>query len=220
MLTKKGNNNIMSINSMSGESIMIVSTRQTQKLNTRKKIIETAYRIVSEKGFSVPTSIIAKEAGVSHGSIFVHFPTLNDLLICLLSEFGDNMGSSLHTLAKKCDSVESLLKEHLNVLEEYEVFYSRLISEKDRLPDEAKSTFAIIQSTVAFHFSSVIDGEIERGTVKKLPIHILFNTWLGLVHYYLLNKEFFSDSDESVLRRYREELLSAYLNLIKKENEV
>ena len=205
---------------MSGESIMRVSTRQTQKSNTRKKIIKTAYRIFSERGFSVPTSIIAKEAGVSHGSIFVHYPTLNDLMISLLSEFGDNMGSSLHTLAKKCDSVENLLVEHLSVLEEYEAFYSRLISEKDRLPDEAKSTFAIIQSTVAFHFSSVIDVEIEKGTVKKLPIHMLFNTWLGLVHYYLLNREFFSHSNQSVLRRYREEILSAYLNLIKKESEV
>ena len=204
---------------MSGESIMRVSTRQTQKINTRKKIIEAAYRIFSERGFSVPTSIIAKEAGVSHGSIFVHFPTLNDLLICLLSEFGDNMGESLHTLAKKCDSVEDLLKEHLNVLQEYEAFYSRLVLEKDRLPDEAKSTFAIIQSTVAFHFSSVIDGEIEKGTVKKLPIHMLFNTWLGLVHYYLLNREFLSHSNESVLRRYREEILSTYLNLIMEERE-
>jgi len=199
---------------------MKVSTRQAQKSNTRKKIIEAAYRVFSEKGFSVPTSIIAKEAGVSHGSIFAHFPTLNDLLICLLSDFGEKMGASLHILAKKCDSVEDLLKEHLNILEEYETFYYRLISEKSRLPDEAKSTFVIIQSTVAFHFSSVIEREIEKGTVKKLSIHMLFNTWLGLVHYYLLNKDFFSDSNESVIRRYKAELLSTYLNLIKKESEV
>ena len=192
------------------------NTRQIQKLNTRKKIIETAYKVFSEKGFSVPSSIIAKEAGVSHGSIFAHFPTMNDLLISLLSDFGDKMGSSLHILAKKCDSVENLLKEHLKVLKEYETFYSRLISEKNRLPNEAKNTFAIIQSTVAFHFSSVIEREIEKGTVKKLPVHMLFNTWLGLVHYYLLNREFFLDSKESVIKRYRTELLSTYLNLIKK----
>jgi hypothetical protein len=130
------------------------------------------------------------------------------------------MGTSLHALAKKCDSVENLLKEHLNVLEEYEAFYYRLISEKNRLPDEAKNTFAFIQSIVAFHFRSVIEREIEKGTVKKLPIHMLFNTWLGLVHYYLLNKEFFSDSSGSVLRRYRAELLFTYLNLIKNESGV
>ena len=198
---------------------MVVSKRQTQKLNTRKKIIETAYRVFSEKGFSVATSIIAKEACVSHGSIFAHFPTYNDLLFCLLSDFGNNVGASLHTLVNKCDSIENLLNEHLNVIEEYEAFYSRLISEINMLPDEAKSTFAIIQSNVAFHFSSVIEREIEKGTVKRLPTHMLFNTWLGLVHYYLLNKSFFSDSDESVLKRYRAELLSVYLQLISQESE-
>ena len=195
------------------------NTRQIQKLNTRKKIIETAYKVFSEKGFSVPSSVIAKEAGVSHGSIFAHFPTMNDLLISLLSDFGDKMGASLHALAKKTDSVENLLKEHLNVLKEYEAFYSRLISEKNRLPDEAKSTFAIIQSIVSIHFTSVIEREIEKGTVKKLPIHMLFNTWLGLVHYYLLNKDFFSDSNEPVIQRYGSELLSVYLNLIKNEKK-
>ncbi|SHJ37402.1 TetR/AcrR family transcriptional regulator [Lutispora thermophila] len=199
---------------------MKVNTRKIQKLNTRKKIIETAYKVFSEKGFSVPSSIIAKEAGVSHGSIFAHFPTINDLLVSLLSDFGDKMGARLHVLAKKTDSVENLLKEHLKVLKEYETFYSRLISEINILPDEAKNTFAIIQSTVAFHFASVIECEIEKGTVKKLPIHMLFNTWLGLVHYYLLNKDFFSESNESVIERYSSELLSTYLNLIKNERRV
>jgi AcrR family transcriptional regulator len=198
---------------------MKISTRQEQKLNTRKKIIETAYRVFSEKGFSVATSIIAKEAGVSHGSIFVHFPTYNDLMMCLLSEFGDRIGESLHVLAEKSDSMEKLLYEHLNVLEEYEAFYSRLISEINMLPDEAKNTFAIIQSNVAFHYSIAIDREIERGTIKRLPVHMLFNTWLGLVHYYILNKGFFSDLDESVLKKHRAELVSVYMNLIRKESE-
>jgi len=195
---------------------MKATAKQAQKAKTREKIIATAYRVFSEKGFSVATSVIAKEAGVSHGSIFAHFPTLNDLLINLLADFGEKMGTSLHLLAQKSDSLENLLNEHLNVLAEYEAFYTRLISEKDRLPEEAKNTFVLIQSTVAFHFSSVIEREIEKGTVKKLPVHMLFNTWLGLVHYYLLNREFFSDSKESVIKRYRTELLSTYLNLIKK----
>jgi len=195
---------------------MKVSARQIQKANTRKRILETAYRVFAEKGFSVATSIIAKEAGVSHGSIFVHFPTLNDLLTCLLADFGDKMGTRLHMLTHKCDSLDDLLNEHLNVLEENEAFYSRFIAEKNGLPDEAKSAFMFIQSTLAFHFSIVIEREIEKGTVKKLPIPMLFNTWLGLIHYYLLNREFFVNSNESVIKRYRADLLSTYLNLVKK----
>ncbi len=198
---------------------MQTSKRQIQKTNTRNKIIVTAYRVFSEKGFSVATSVIAKEAGVSHGSVFVHFPTLNDLLLCLLSDFGDKIGASLHILTKKCDSIKGLLEVHLNVLEEYEAFYSKLISEINLLPIEAKSTFVMIQSTVAFHFSNIIECEIEKGVVKKLPTHMLFNTWLGLIHYYLMNKDFFSSPDESVLRRYKAELISTYLNLINSKSE-
>jgi len=219
-LTKRWNSYTMSVYSMSEETIMRESIRQIQKLNTRKKIIETAYKIFSEKGFSVPSNIIAKEAGISHGSIFAHFPTMNDLLVSLLSDFGDKIGVSLHELAKKSDSMENLLKEHLKVLEEYEAFYSRLISEKDTLPEEAKDIFAFIQSTVAFHFSSVIEREMEKGTVKRLPIPVLYNTWLGLIHYYLMNKDLFVHSNESVIKRYGPELVSTYLKLIKNEKEV
>lgn len=197
---------------------MGANARQIQKSNTRRNIIKTAYRVFSEKGFSVPTSVIAKEAGVSHGSIFAHFPTLNDLLSCLLSEFGEKMGASLHMLARKCDGIEDFLEKHLDILEEYEAFYTRLISERNKLPDEAQKTIMIIQSTLAYHFGSVIYSEIEKGKVKNLPIHMLLNTWMGLIHYYLLNREFFSPSGESVIKKYKSEMLFAYTNLIKKES--
>lgn len=196
---------------------MQLSKRQIQKENTRKRIIETAYRVYSEKGFSASTNLIAKEAEISHGSIFTHFPTLNDLLIGLISDFGEKINLRLHVLAKRCDCIEDLLNEHLRVIEEYEAFYVRLISEISLLPNEAKSTFVTIQSTVAFHFSKVIEHEIETGNVKSIPTHMLFNTWLGLIHYYLLNKEFFVAQDLSVLDRHQAELIDTYLNLIKIE---
>jgi len=35
------------------------------------------------------------------------------------------------------------------------------------LPDEAKNTYAMIQATAAFHCSSAIEREINKGTVKS-----------------------------------------------------
>lgn len=121
-------------------------------------------------------------------------------------------------LARKCDGIEDFLEKHLDILEEYEAFYTRLISERNKLPDEAQKTIMIIQSTLAYHFGSVIYSEIEKGKVKNLPIHMLLNTWMGLIHYYLLNREFFSPSGESVIKKYKSEMLFAYTNLIKKES--
>ena len=190
------------------------SLRQLQKADTRRKIIRAAYLVFSEEGFHAPTSLIAKRAGVAHGTVFVHFPTLNDLLRCLISDFGDDLSLRLHTLSRHSATLQALLEEHLNVLQAYEGFYARLLSESDRLPPEARETFVCIQSTVAFHFSRVIERETDRGTVKRVPLHMLFNTWLALIHYYLLNRDLFASPGESVLKRYQETLVTTYLNLI------
>ena len=135
------------------------------------------------------------------------------LLISLLSEFGDAIGLKMHSLAEAEYRISDLLSMHLDVLEEYEDFYTRFISEMNLLPEEAKSTFVMIQSTVAFHFSKVVKSEADRGIVKNVPPHMLFNTWIGLVHYYLQNREFFAP-EGCVLKRYKNELIEAYLKLI------
>ena len=189
------------------------SKRQLQKENTRKKILETAYQIYSEQGFSATTAVIAKEAGVSHGTIFVHFSSLDELLCCLIQDFGDALGSEIHRLAETKDNMEELLKAHLDVLARHEKFYIRLIAERSLLPEEARLTFSNIQSIVAYHFNKVFKR--ENNTCKDIPVHLLFNTWVGLIHYYLLNKDLFSP-DTPIVERYGSELTETFLKLIKK----
>jgi len=189
------------------------SKRQLQKENTRKKILETAYQIYSEQGFSATTAVIAKETGVSHGTIFVHFSSLDELLCCLIQNFGDALGSEIHRLAETKDTIEELLKAHLDILARHEKFYIRLIAERSLLPEEAKLTFSNIQSIVAYHFNKVL--ERENNTCKDIPVHLLFNTWMGLIHYYLLNKDLFSP-DTPILERYGSELTETFLKLIRK----
>jgi len=155
------------------------SKRQLQKENTRNKIIETAYQVYSEQGFSATTAVIAK----------------------------------IHRLAETKDNIEELLKAHLDVLARHEKFYIRLIAERSLLPEDARLTFSNIQSIVAYHFNKVF--ERENNTIKNLPVHLLFNTWMGLVHYYLLNKDLFSP-ESPVLERYGPELTETFLELIKK----
>lgn len=191
------------------------SKRQLQKENTRQKIMETAYQVYSTQGFTATTSTIAKEAGLSHGAIFVHFPTLNDLLICLIEDFGDTLAIELHALAEVGDNLEKLLKTHLEILARYEPFYIRLITERSLLPEDIQMTFANIQSTIAYHFSNVMEREIDNQVIKNLPLHMIFNTWMGLIHYYLLNKDFFSP-ELPLLKRHGAELISTFLELIKK----
>ncbi|MDR3120515.1 MAG: TetR/AcrR family transcriptional regulator [Clostridiales bacterium] len=188
--------------------------RKLQKAETRKRIIAAAIKVYSEQGFSVPTVTIAEEAKVSHGSIFVHFPTVESLLICLLDSFSQSINNELQSLSESSGDIEKLLNMHINVLIQHEGFYKRLIKEAVYLPEEAKNTFIAIQSIVSIHFLQALEYEISAGKIKAVPFHMLFNTWLGLVHYYLLNGELFAPQD-SVLTRYKSALIECFTALIK-----
>jgi AcrR family transcriptional regulator len=189
--------------------------RQSQKEATRKKIIETAITAYSRDGFAVPSNVIAREAGVSHGTIFVHFPTLKDLLLCILQKFFVQIGGKLHDLSESSGSVREFLIAHIEALEAYEAFYGRLVTERHSLPDEARNVLASIQSVVSRHFEAVAAKETARGKIKIIPVQIMFNTWLGLIHYYLQNADSFAPG-ESVLKSCKEELADNFVILIQK----
>lgn len=193
------------------------SKRQKQKAETRERIIRTAYQVYAQQGFSATTASIAKEAQVSHGAIFVHFPTLDDLIGSLVADFARTLGEEIHGLVEASGSMEDLLKVHLGVLSRYEGFYTRLIAEGSLLPEDAKLSFANMQSVFAFHFSKVVEREQENQHIKNIPVHLLFNTWMGLIHYYLMNKELFAP-EKPLLERYGTELIETYLKLISNEN--
>jgi len=188
--------------------------RLEQKAQTREKIISAAIKVYSEFGFSAPTTLIAREAEVSHGSIFLHFPTVEDLLVNILELFSRDMTSDLHSLSESGKKIAKLLDLHINALIKHESFYKRLVKEAVYLPEEAKNTFIAIQSTVSIHFLQALESEMRAGKIKNVPFHMLFNTWLGLVHYYLLNGDIFTPG-ESVLTRYKKTLINCFLSLIK-----
>jgi AcrR family transcriptional regulator len=187
--------------------------RQIQKESTRKRILESAYQVYSSKGFAATTNMIAKEAKISHGNIFLHFPTVEDLQICLLEQFGMDINEQLHGLSENNDSLEDILSAHIDILMEHQNFYGRLISESSVLPAQTKYVYISIQSSVSFHLGQVIGKYQEEGKIKMLPMHFIFNAWLGLLHYYLSNQELFAPGG-SVLDRYKKDLVNNFLNLL------
>ncbi|MFV0393029.1 MAG: TetR/AcrR family transcriptional regulator, partial [Coprobacillaceae bacterium] len=189
-----------------------MNKREIQKAKTKEKITKVAMEVYAKSGFATPTNVIAKEAGVSHGTIFNHFPTLEDLYIGTLESFNKTITLQMHNLSITSDSIKELLYKYLDVIEEYEAFYTRLISETNLLPIEVRFTLIEMQSGISHHFSTVVEKERALGTIKDIPLHMLFNTWLGLVHYYLQNSQSFAPN-ESVIKRYKKELVTNYLKL-------
>lgn len=188
--------------------------RQIQKEQTRALLLATAFDQYAQHGMIATTTLdIARAAGVSHGTVFAHFPTQEALQTAVIEEFGSRVVKRLHELAVNGDSLRSVLQAHLEALSEYEGFYTRLVIERRLLPEQARNVFVIIQSSISFHISQAVKREQQAGLILSQPIHLLFNTWIGLIHYYLTNGDVFAPGG-SVLERYGQELLDHYLKLI------
>lgn len=188
--------------------------RQNQKNQTRKNIINTALKEFAENGFmATATSNIAKAAKVSHGTIFAHFSTREILLDEVIEEFGIRITKKLHELSENNGCIEEALKTHLLGIMEYETFYMRLISEISLLHESARKTLIMIQSTVSFHLFEIVEKERNKNKIIEVPFNMLFNMWIGLIHYYLMNSDLFA-TNQSVLSRYGDELIQNYIKMI------
>lgn len=188
------------------------SQRKQQKDKTRKQIIEAALKQFASDGLTVArTSDIARAAKVSHGTIFLHFPTREALLSAVIEYFGTQLSQRIHELVDVKASMKELLMAHLQGIREHEAFYTRLILERRLLTESC--SFVMIQSAVSFHIIQVAQREMKAGVIRIMPVDLLFNTWIGLVHHYLINGDLFSPNG-SVLERYAEQLAAHFLYLI------
>ncbi len=195
------------------------TARQNQKEQTRKHLLEVAYLEFSRRGImTTRMSDIADAAGVSHGTVFLHFATQEALITAVIEDFGERVARRTHELASDCAGFQDGLEAHLSGIMEFEGFYTRLVLETAFLPPAARDAYILIQSAISFHLSQPAQREMEAGTILAVPFHLLFNTWLGLINYYIMNKDLFSPH-EPVLRRYGRLLLDHYMSLISRKPE-
>ena len=101
--------------------------RIAQKEQTRDHLLNMAYGQFSQKGFlATKTLDIAKAAGLSHGALFVHFTSREELLEKVIDAFGVRLGAKLKELVID-GSAKKVLAAHLDAIEEYEGFYAKLV---------------------------------------------------------------------------------------------
>jgi AcrR family transcriptional regulator len=195
-----------------------IGIRKSRKLATRRQILEAAIRVFGREGIlAASTAEVALEAGVAHGSVFAHFGTQEGLIVAAIEDFGSALSLRIHELVAKGAGTREVLQAHLEAIREREDFYARLVTEAPLLPEEARHSLVLIQSTIAFHLSPAIAKDAKEGRIEAMSLPLLFNTWLGLLHYYLANRELFAPGSSLVEKR-GEELLDHFMFLVSARN--
>ena len=191
-------------------------TREEMKQLTRQKLLDAAIKLFSSKGImATSTADIAKTTSLAHGSVFLHFATRDDLVNAVIDEFGQRLSAELEGAFDNNLKLGQVLKIHLRVLQEFEDFYARLVIESPLLPVKVRSSLFMLQSAISHEIYIASEKERKQGKIRQFERHLLFNTWLGLIHYYLANKKMFT-SKQSIIEEKGDELLKHFMSLIKK----
>jgi AcrR family transcriptional regulator len=196
---------------MSGKS---TRNRDRQKLATRQRILEAALLVFSRDGImAAKTADIAKEAAVSHGNVFAHFGNQEALISAVIEGIGMDIARRIHELSSSGLGVRELLAAFLRAIGEKEGFYARLVAETPSLPPRARESLVMIQSAISFHLAPAVEAGTRSGAIRPMQLHLLFNTWIGLVDHYLVNRELFAP-EASVIESRGSELLDHFMKMI------
>lgn len=189
--------------------------RSERKRETRARLIQCAYRLFVDRGITRTRTVdIARSAGIAHGTVFVHFPTREALILAVVEEYGIRSVARLRELALKTEpSVREVLGVHVRCVQEQEGFYAHLVLERQLLPAGVRTRLIILQSAVAFYFGKAMKREMANGLVREAPIGLLFNSWLGLLHQYVCNRDLFSNNGP-VLAKRGQLLIDHYMSLV------
>jgi len=203
----------VSVRSAKGE---FMNKRKTQKQSTRENIIAAAKTIYVDKGIlNTATSQIADTANIAHGTLFLHFPNKDSLIIKLidveLSKFSDN----LKQLILETSDVRTILNRYLTLIQEEEGFFSTLACELPYYKRELRRQILFRQSLIREHFHQVIQQGIEQNIYAKINIPCALTFLFGTINYYLsLNKSFVQEG--SVINKFHEQIIDIFIKILQK----
>ncbi len=84
--------------------------REMQKEQTRRKLLISAAKCFAEKGFDgCSVSDIAREAGMSQGSLYVHFTSKEDLFKCMIRQEHGEGAAKMRRAAEEAPSLDAVM---------------------------------------------------------------------------------------------------------------
>lgn len=184
-----------------------MNKRQTQKQFTREKIIIAAKQIFIKKGIiNTATSQIAEAAGIAHGTLFLHFPNKDSLVIELLDVELSKFSNNIKQLIIETTDIVTILDQYLNLIQTEEGFFSSLARELPNYKDELRRKILFRESLIREHFHQVIEKGIKQKIYAQVDISSALTFLFGTINYYLSMKTSFVQ-EGSVIEKFKPSII-------------
>ncbi|MCX8040962.1 MAG: TetR/AcrR family transcriptional regulator [Thermodesulfobacteriaceae bacterium] len=187
--------------------------------DTRKKILETALKLFSQKGYlGATTKEIASLAGIAEITLFRYFSSKEILFEEVINNFSfyPKLKEILNEIKDKPykEALVIIALEFLNLLESKKELIKIMQCEMERYPDKIQKIHdTIIYNTIQL-LSSYFKTLQERGMLRKFESEIGAQAFLGMFFSYFYGKEIkkISHFREGEVKRIVEEFVDIFIN--------
>ncbi len=168
-----------------------LSRRERVKLANREAILSAAEEIFAEKGFYAATvDEIAERAEFSKGALYTYFKNKEDIFLSIMREKVGSLGKKIKESIKvglnPIESIENLIKAHLEFFEKNKEFFQIMTSEKGRFEMGIKNK---LRKELVRRFQSyleevegVMEAAVDNKDLKSIGPNHLAIALIGMVH--------------------------------------
>jgi AcrR family transcriptional regulator len=174
-------------------------------MDKKSSVLGAALRLFVEFGFhNTPTSKIAKEAGISSGTLFYFFPTKDDLVVALYLDIKGKLGCEITESISLENSFKEILKKYyittLNWATEHKSEF-KFMEQFNSSPYLKKIAEEEVQKYVK-PLKELLQNAIDEGILKNMNLEIIFTLISGhtfSINQYLLSNELSEDKINEVI---------------------
>lgn len=183
--------------------------RSESKQKTHDLILTKTALLLDNKGFlNVSTKEIAKECGISQGSIFLHFKSkenlLNTVLLSNITTFENSLKKSLLPKLKS----DKFLKKYLDLLIQNETFLSRAYMDLPYLSETLSKNLNNLETTTRdLFFENIRENQNKKFSI--IDSFISIDAFFSQIQKNLLEKDILKSSN-SIIRQRRGKIIKLY----------
>jgi AcrR family transcriptional regulator len=143
----------------------------------RNAIIAAATHVIANQGLAAPTALIAKEAGISNGSLFTYFETKADLFNQLYVELKTEMAA----VASNGVRIDQDVRDQMAGLWRGRLRWATAHPEKRRalaqlaVSDEITRSSREVANRAMAGVSSILERSRQNGPMRAAPLGLVVN---------------------------------------------
>ncbi len=148
-----------------------MNQRQIAKAHTHKKIMQVTKELMIKQGIiKLTAKDISSACEIAHGSLFLHFASMDNLLNEVIYEELIRMGERLYQVIGGSNDIEELIAVYLDMVEKEEPFLARLSQEFVFLSEEMQKHILSLECIHRNFFYTSIETGINAGIYKPVDI--------------------------------------------------